>query len=110
MTESPLFWPAKFEGKTLLVLDETLLPEKMCYVKVQNVAQAVKVIREMKTRAFGQFLVVLSTFLLVLKKNKTWNDEKLMAELQKTAQALNASRPTFPLDRKSTRLNSSHRT
>ncbi len=96
MTESPLFWPAKFEGKTLLVLDETLLPEKMCYVKVQNVAQAVKVIREMKTRAFGQFLVVLSTFLLVLKKNKTWNDEKLMAELQKTAQALNASRPTFP--------------
>ena len=68
--ESPLFWPAKFEGKILLVLDETLLPEKMHYVKVKNVAQAVSVIRDMKTRAFGQFLVVLSTFLLVLMKNK----------------------------------------
>jgi len=94
--ESPLFWPAKFEGKTLLVLDETLLPEKMCYVKVQNVAQAVKVIREMKTRAFGQFLVVLSTFLLILASNKKGDDKILAKKLEAAAMALNKSRPTFP--------------
>ncbi|HQL41658.1 MAG TPA: hypothetical protein PLO93_05135, partial [Candidatus Omnitrophota bacterium] len=76
--ESPLFWPAKFEGDTLFVLDETLLPEKIRYVKVKNVAQAVKVIRDMKTRAFGQFLVVLSAFLLVLASNKKSNDKVLV--------------------------------
>ncbi|MFA6379233.1 MAG: hypothetical protein WCX16_05595, partial [Candidatus Omnitrophota bacterium] len=96
MTESPLFWPAYLKDNTLFVLDETLLPEKMHYVKVKNVAQAVKVIREMKTRAFGQFLVVLSTFLLVLKKNKKMEDGKLMMELKKAADAINKSRPTFP--------------
>lgn len=94
--ESPLFWPAKFEGKALLVLDETLLPGKMCYVKVKNVAQAVKVIREMKTRAFGQFLVVLSAFLLVLASSKKANDQALVQELEAAALALNKSRPTFP--------------
>ncbi len=94
--ESPLFWPAHIKDSTLFVLDETLLPEKMHYVKVKNVVQAVDVIRTMKTRAFGQFLVVLSTFLLVLNKNKKMKDGRLMVELQKTAQALNASRPTFP--------------
>ncbi|HOD12324.1 MAG TPA: S-methyl-5-thioribose-1-phosphate isomerase [Candidatus Omnitrophota bacterium] len=94
--ESPLFWPAKFEGDTLFVLDETLLPEKIRYVKVKNVAQAVKVIRDMKTRAFGQFLVVLSAFLLVLASNKKSNDKVLVAQLEAAALALNKSRPTFP--------------
>ena len=64
MKESPLFWPAKLEGKVLKVLDESLIPSKIKYVPVKNVKDAVKVIREMKTRAFGQFLVVLNTFLL----------------------------------------------
>ncbi len=96
MKESVLFWPVKLEEKAMLVLDETLLPEKMHYVKVTNVKQAVSVIREMKTRAFGQFLVVLSTFLLVLKKSKAKDEGQLFEELQKAAQSLNASRPTFP--------------
>ena len=94
--ESPLFWPAHFKGDILFVLDETLLPEKTHYVKVKNVAQAVNVIREMKTRAFGQFLVVLSTFLLVLKENPKIKNGQLMVELKKAADALNKSRPTFP--------------
>ena len=66
MKESPLFWPAYIKGNTLFVLDETLLPTKIHYIKVKNTKQAVDVIRQMKTRAFGQFLVVLNTFLLEL--------------------------------------------
>ena len=61
--ESPLFWPAKFKGSTLFVLDETLIPQKVHYIEVKNANQAIAVIRQMKTRAFGQFLVVLNTFL-----------------------------------------------
>jgi methylthioribose-1-phosphate isomerase len=94
--ESPLFWPAKLEKDTLLVLDETLIPVKMHYIKVKNTAQAVKVIRDMKTRAFGQFLVVLSTFLLEINRYAKLSDQALLKELEKTAHALNNSRPTFP--------------
>ena len=64
MFESPLFWPAYIKEDVLYVLDETLVPSKLKYIPVKNVKGAVVVIREMKTRAFGQFLVVLNTFLL----------------------------------------------
>jgi len=101
--ESPLFWPARLEKNTLLVLDETQLPQKLHYIQVKNTKQAVEVIRQMKTRAFGQFLVVLNTFLLELnnvgnglKPFPTTTTQKLFIKIQKIAEALNASRPTFP--------------
>ena len=96
MKESPLFWPARLKGDTLFVLDETLIPAKLHYIKVKSVGEAVNVIRTMKTRAFGQFLVVLNTFLLVLAQDKNNSQKVLLGKLQKTAQALNNSRPTFP--------------
>ena len=96
MKESPLFWPAKFKGSTLFVLDETLIPSRLKYIKVKNVDEAVRVIRDMKTRAFGQFLVVLSTFLLELKQTKKLSDSALLIHLESTAKKLNSSRPTFP--------------
>ena len=94
--ESPLFWPAHIKGKTLFVLDETLIPRKIYYVKVRNTKEAMKVIRDMKTRAFGQFLVVLNTFLLELERGKLLTREALVKKMEETAQALNSSRPTFP--------------
>jgi methylthioribose-1-phosphate isomerase len=96
MEESPLFWPAYIKGKTLFVLDETLIPAKVKYIPVRNTKEAVKVIRDMKTRAFGQFLVVLSTFLIELSRNKGLAPAKVVKKMQETAKALNASRPTFP--------------
>ncbi len=91
MFESPLFWPAHIKGNTLFVLDETLVPSKMHYIPVKNVKAAIGVIRGMKTRAFGQFLVVLNTFLLELNTK-----DDLLSHLLKTAHTLNNSRPTFP--------------
>jgi methylthioribose-1-phosphate isomerase len=96
MEESPLFWPAYIKDNTLFVLDETLIPMKVKYIPVRNTKEAVKVIREMKTRAFGQFLVVLSTFLIELGRNKGLAPTKVVKIMQDTAKALNASRPTFP--------------
>ena len=119
MKESPLFWPAHIKGNTLFVLDETLIPKKIHYIKVRNTREAVKVIRDMKTRAFGQFLVVLNTFLLELNKmKKEFNADNrglhadgrgsnprksafdsrksALNKLQEIATALNNSRPTFP--------------
>ena len=91
MYESPLFWPAYIKDDVLYVLDETLVPAKIKYISVKDVKAAVKVIRQMKTRAFGQFLVVLNTFLLELNPKGD-----LLKHLRKVATALNNSRPTFP--------------
>lgn len=95
--ESPLFWPAKLVGsgrdRSLLVLDETLLPGELKYIKIRNTQEAVEVIRQMKTRAFGQFLVVLNTFLMEIHRTR---HAVSMRQLQNIADALNNSRPTFP--------------
>ncbi len=89
--ESPLFWPAYMKEGVLYVLDETLIPAKLKYIPVKNVKSAVMVIRDMKTRAFGQFLVVLNTFLLELNPKGD-----LLKHLENVAHQLNNSRPTFP--------------
>src|SRR5271163_1371847 len=89
--ESPLFWPAYVKEDVLYVLDETLVPSKLKYIPVKNVKGAVAVIRQMKTRAFGQFLVVLNTFLLELNPKGD-----LLGHLKMVAHELNNSRPTFP--------------
>ncbi len=96
--ESPLFWPARIKGNAMLVLDETLIPQKLHYIKVKNTKEAVDVIRQMKTRAFGQFLVVMQTFLLEINNSKGLSQEALSEKLQKTAESLNKSRPTFPFE------------
>ena len=96
MKESPLFWPAYFKGTALYVLDETLLPGKLHYIKVGDVSSAVSVIREMKTRAFGQFLVVLNSFLLELQGSEKLSQKVLLQRLRRAAELLNNSRPTFP--------------
>ncbi|MFA5089014.1 MAG: S-methyl-5-thioribose-1-phosphate isomerase [Candidatus Omnitrophota bacterium] len=94
--ESPLFWPAKMKRNVLLVLDETLIPAQVKYIKVTDMHSAVEVIRQMKTRAFGQLLVVLNTFLLEINKSPGLSGKHLLHRLEKTALALNRSRPTFP--------------
>ena len=96
MKESPLFWPAKLDKSALWVLDETLIPKKLHYIKVTDTAGAVKVIRDMKTRAFGQLLVVINTFLLEIEKKPKATSDELLKIMGETAQALNKSRPTFP--------------
>ena len=94
--ESPLFWPAKLKGSTLWILDETKIPEKTEYLKVKDTSGSVKAIKDMKTRAFGQFLVVLYTFLLEMNNAKKDTPEHILEKLKKTAKALERSRPTFP--------------
>jgi methylthioribose-1-phosphate isomerase len=96
MKESVLFWPVQFKDGKIFILDETRLPQKTAYIKVTDIKGAVAAIREMKTRAFGQFLVVLYSFLLIIEKNKGASATALMTKLNQAAEALNNSRPTFP--------------
>ncbi|MDP8213265.1 MAG: hypothetical protein P9X22_08280 [Candidatus Zapsychrus exili] len=100
--ESSLFWPAKLKAGILSVLDETLIPNKFRYISVRNTKGAVDVIHNAKTRIFGQFLVVLNTFLLELgkikspKKGDFKSQQKVLKKVQDVAHDLNKSRQGFP--------------
>ena len=86
MKFSPLFWPIQLKGNTIYILDETQLPQKLTYIKAKNYQQACSAIKEMKTRAVGQVLLVMYTFLLSKRQN---------VNLVKVADAFNATRPTL---------------
>lgn len=86
MKFSPLFWPIQLKGNIIYILDETQLPQKLTYIKAKNYQQACQAIKEMKTRAVGQVLLVMYTFILSKRQNKN---------LAKVAAALNATRPTL---------------
>lgn len=86
MKFSPLFYPIKFKNNVIHILDETLLPYKLNYIKAKNYQQACRAIKEMKTRAVGQVLLVMYAFLLSNRQGKN---------LAKVAKAINATRPTL---------------
>lgn len=94
--ESPLFWPTYIKNNTLYALDETLIPAKVKYIPVKNTNQAVNLIRTMKTRAFGQFLIVLNTFLIELNRVKGLAPAKIVKRMEDSAKAFHSSRPRFP--------------
>jgi methylthioribose-1-phosphate isomerase len=96
MKESPLFWPVRLEKDTILCLDETALPEKEVYLKAKNLQQAISLIKEMKTRAFGQVLMVYYIFLLLLKECRGLKSERQIGFLKEAAEEMKSSRPTFP--------------
>ena len=94
MKLSPLFWPVHLKGRSIYILDETLLPQKLAFLKVRNYQESCRAIKEMKTRAVGQVLLVFYTFLLVTRQNK--DKRNLLLILKKVAAGINASRPTLP--------------
>ncbi len=86
MNFSPLFWPIQLKGNIIYILDETKLPQSAVYIKARNYQEACKAIKEMKTRAVGQVLLVMYTFILSKRQN---------VNLTKVAKAINATRPTL---------------
>jgi len=93
MKFSPLFWPIELKGNTIYILDETLLPHKVKYIKAKNYKEAIKAIKDMKTRAVGQVILVFYIFLMVIKKNKNKKDIKPV--LFELAEIVNSARPTL---------------
>jgi methylthioribose-1-phosphate isomerase len=83
--DSPLLFPVKLKDDTIFVLDETLLPFKEEYIKVVNIDEALKVLKDMKTRSLGQVLLYFYSCIL-FRKEISFND---------LAQSFTAARPTF---------------
>jgi methylthioribose-1-phosphate isomerase len=89
MKFSPLFWPIQLKGSMIYILDETKLPHKLAYIKAKDYKEACLTIKQMKTRAVGQVLLVMYIFLQLIKQNR-------QDELTKVVKAINATRPTLP--------------
>ncbi|MDP8290372.1 MAG: S-methyl-5-thioribose-1-phosphate isomerase [Candidatus Susulua stagnicola] len=93
---SPLFWPIKLKGNIIYILDETLLPHQEKYIKAKNYLQACLAIRQMKTRAVGQVILVMYIFLMVFKNNK--DKKNISSLLNRVAKAINSTRPTLSFE------------
>jgi methylthioribose-1-phosphate isomerase len=88
MKYSPLFWPIELKGTDIYILDETTLPHKLTYIKAKDYKQATQAIKEMKTRAVGQVILVFYIFLQAIRKNKN-------VDLKRIACVINSTRPTL---------------
>ena len=89
----PLAWPAELHDDHFMLLDESRLPDKVEYIRIDDYDGAVSAIRAMQTRAFGQLLTVL--YSLILTARKAVSSATLKWAMDAACEALNASRPTF---------------
>lgn len=92
---SPLFWPVLPEPDGFSVLDETRLPWEIHYVPIRRVAEAVEIVREMRTRAFGQVLTFFHSALLLLKDFPETDQDAVEAAIRDLGRVFSEARPTF---------------
>jgi methylthioribose-1-phosphate isomerase len=95
LAHSPLFEPVLWEGRGFKILDETLVPEQIEYIRIDQISQAIEAVREMKTRAFGQVLTFLYSGALLAQEYQGNDPAPLRDHLLHMTQQFSAARPTF---------------
>lgn len=87
--------PARWRSNSLEVLDQTLLPAKLAYVRLVSVEQVCAAIKTMKVRG-APLIGVVGAYGLVLslKKIRTHDLAKARTQLRKWADILIQTRPT----------------
>ena len=93
--QSPLFEPVLWQGEGFEILDELAVPERLTYIKVSEVEQALDAVREMKTRAFGQVLTFLYSGALLAQQYQGVDVAVLRQNLAHMTEQFCAARPTF---------------
>ena len=83
--QSPLFEPVLWQDGGFKILDELQVPQKIDYIEVTEVGQAIAAVREMKTRAFGQVLTYLYSAALVAQRYHSVEAAPLRRQLQQLA-------------------------
>jgi methylthioribose-1-phosphate isomerase len=93
--QSPLFEPVLWESNGFKILDEIQIPDKVEYLEVREVGQALAAVREMNTRAFGQVLTFLYSGALLAQRHPNNDAAALRQRLAEMTQQFCAARPTF---------------
>jgi len=94
LIHSPLFEPVIWEGSGFKILNESSIPEKIEYIDVREITQALDAVREMKTRAFGQVLTFLYSAALLAQQYQGREPEPLREQLAQAAQHRRGARCT----------------
>jgi methylthioribose-1-phosphate isomerase len=95
LSHSPLFEPVLWQGSGFKILDETALPERIAYIEVRELAQALDAVKAMRTRAFGQVLTFLYSGALTARQFESDDPAGLRDELARMTEQFCAARPTF---------------
>jgi methylthioribose-1-phosphate isomerase len=93
--QSPLFEPVLWRGGGFKILDEIQVPENIEYLEVDEVDQALRAVREMRTRAFGQVLTFLYSAALLAERYTCKEPGPLSEQLSRMTQQFCDARPTF---------------
>jgi len=93
--QSPLFEPVHWQGAGFDILDEIQIPDKIEYIHVTEVSQALNAVREMKTRAYGQVLTFLYSAALVAEQYQGKETAPLRERMAELTQQFCDVRPTF---------------
>ena len=93
--QSPLFEPVLWQGAGFKILDEVQLPEKIEYLEVHEVGQALDAVRAMKTRAFGQVLTFLYSGALLAQHHPDKDADALRLRLAEMTEQYCRARTTF---------------
>ncbi len=92
---SLLFEPVLWEAGRFKILDVTLLPWKVDYIRVEEISQALQAVKEMKTRAFGQVLTFLYSAAWMGNEDSIDDINSLRQHVQRLVEQFNEARPTF---------------
>jgi methylthioribose-1-phosphate isomerase len=95
MADSPLFEPVIWQGSGFKILNEISIPEKIEYIEVTEIAQALAAVREMKTRAFGQVLTFFYSGALLAQRYEGKEPAPLRQALARLTEQFCEARPTF---------------
>ncbi|HEU4340392.1 MAG TPA: hypothetical protein VFU31_02360 [Candidatus Binatia bacterium] len=98
LAPSPLFEPVLWGGSGFRILDEVSLPERVEYLEVGEVGQALRAVKEMKTRAFGQVLTFLYSAALMAQGYAAKDPAPLRDRLAEMTRQFHAARPTFDFE------------
>jgi len=93
--QSPLFEPVLWNGDGFKILDELQVPERLEYIAVSEVDQALEAVRSMKTRAFGQVLVFLYAGALLAERHPNDDAAALRVRIAAMTGQFCDARPTF---------------
>jgi methylthioribose-1-phosphate isomerase len=93
--QSPLFEPVLWQGRGFKILDEIQVPERIEYIAVSEVSQALDAVKDMRTRAFGQVLTFLYAGALLAQNYRAKESEPLRTQLAQMTQRFCDARPTF---------------
>jgi methylthioribose-1-phosphate isomerase len=95
LVHSPLFEPVLWESHGFKILDEVLLPERIEFIRVDRVPQAIDAVKKMRTRAFGQVLTFLYSGVLLGEQYQGNDPAPLQDQLADMTRQFSTVRPTF---------------